>query len=384
MLKTPIRSPPILILFFFVFFAFVVLLGPRMHPEILENVLVLDKPKEVLQFSSSNPLPPVSLVHRTLTFDHPVISNDYNLLIDLTEFDFLINHYPCNDSNGLSQDSSTLILVLVHSNPNNWEKRQVIRQTWGSWSHFAVEDVSLSLLFLLGEVSSKSLQQKIIEEDQMNEDIIQGYFFDSYRNLTYKHVMGLKWATYFCSQANYVLKTDDDVFVNIPALVRYLSDPFSSNNLKAFPKKYILCSRQDQARVRRSYRSKWHVKPREYGSSVYPSYCSGSMILYSYKVVTQLYQRAQVTPYFWIDDVHVSGTLVAQLNITQTDVGDLMLTEDQVNYLSQDNVHHMWLQWWVNDKKKSWRKVKDKFLFASELEPNVIRKIWERVNGIRT
>lgn len=29
-----------------------------------------------------------------------------------------------------------------------------------------------------------------------------------------------------------------------------------------------------------------------------------------------LYRKAQVTPYFWVDDVHVTGTLVKNLNVT--------------------------------------------------------------------
>ena len=37
-------------------------------------------------------------------------------------------------------------------------------------------------------------------------------------NLTLKSVMGLKWSAIFCPQAKFVLKTDDDIFVNVPLL----------------------------------------------------------------------------------------------------------------------------------------------------------------------
>ena len=30
--------------------------------------------------------------------------------------------------------------------------------------------------------------------------------------------MGLKWSAIFCPQAKYVMKTDDDIFVNVPLL----------------------------------------------------------------------------------------------------------------------------------------------------------------------
>jgi len=32
--------------------------------------------------------------------------------------------------------------------------------------------------------------------------------------------MGFKWATEFCSNAHFILKTDDDVYVNINGLLR--------------------------------------------------------------------------------------------------------------------------------------------------------------------
>jgi len=32
--------------------------------------------------------------------------------------------------------------------------------------------------------------------------------------------------------------------------------------------------------------------------------------------VYELYRKAQDTPYFWVDDVHVTGTLVKKLNLT--------------------------------------------------------------------
>ena len=41
---------------------------------------------------------------------------------------------------------------------------------------------------------------------------------DTYHNLTLKTVMGLKWTSIFCPQARFVMKTDDDIFVNLSDL----------------------------------------------------------------------------------------------------------------------------------------------------------------------
>ena len=57
-------------------------------------------------------------------------------------------------------------------------------------------------------------------------------FQDIYYNLTLKTVMGLKWCSIYCNQAKYVMKTDDDIFVNIPLLhwvaVKESQTPFAN------------------------------------------------------------------------------------------------------------------------------------------------------------
>ena len=66
---------------------------------------------------------------------------------------------------------------------------------------------------------------------------------------------------------------------------------------------------------------------------MYPAYCAGWAVLYSPDVVFLLYREAQRTKYFWIDDVHVTGTLAARANLTQTSLGSLVLSREQVQFL---------------------------------------------------
>lgn len=47
---------------------------------------------------------------------------------------------------------------------------------------------------------------------------------DSYFNLTLKTVMGLKWKAMFCPQAKIWMKTDDDIFVNLPYLHKAMTE----------------------------------------------------------------------------------------------------------------------------------------------------------------
>ena len=53
----------------------------------------------------------------------------------------------------------------------------------------------------------------------------KGSFMDSYHYLTYKSIMGTYWASHYCEQADFVIKTDDDVFDDMFAtyhFTRYL------------------------------------------------------------------------------------------------------------------------------------------------------------------
>lgn len=249
---------------------------------------------------------------------HSLSNADLHSLIDLPEFNFNINQKVCNNN-------TRLIMALVHTAPSHYGKRQAIRDTWAKM---------IPTLFFMGIPDSNVTQNNIILENQLYNDIVQGDFIDCYRNLTYKHVMVLKWTLYYCPCARYLLKTDDDTFVNAPYLLEILNhrlSPLGARNL-------LMCQLNLSTMVKRSYRSKWRVSYSEYPNRWYPIYCRGWVIVYSPDVIYKLYTEAQVTPYFWIDDVHITGTIAIKQNITQTDLGELAVNEFDV--LDDKNISH--------------------------------------------
>ena len=161
---------------------------------------------------------------------------------------------------------------------------------------------------MLGEVDSLTLQDSLEQENSKYRDMIQGSFRDAYRNMTYKHVTSLKWVRYFCPNALYILKTDDDTFINTPALLRSLSDDCQLKEL-------IMCQLWVRVPVQH-HGYKWTVSRTEYEPDMFPDYCAGTAILYSRDTVCALYSEAQQVPYFWVNDVHVTGVLAGRLNLT--------------------------------------------------------------------
>lgn len=281
--------------------------------------------------------------------------DDYSRLINLTNFKFIMS----NDCE--KNTRPLLLLVLVHSSPTNYAKRQTIRETWGQNTD------TVKVVFMLGSVKNESIMNDVYQENELYQDIAQGNFVDSYRNMTYKHVMVFKYAIYNCPHAKYVLKTDDDVFVNMPRMIDFLNldlSPYGASNL-------LFCTPYRDARVMRSYRSKWRVGFHEYPDKYYPAYCPGWALLYSPDVLFGLYKKVQKSKYFWIDDVLITGTLAKELQIEHTDFAHLTLTksiqnrivrgcnEDINSYLygtpdlTENEVRILWKHVEKNSKNKS-------------------------------
>ncbi|NXW89576.1 B3GT4 galactosyltransferase, partial [Alopecoenas beccarii] len=96
-------------------------------------------------------------------------------------------------------------------------------------------------------------QAALAAERQRHGDLLQGPFGDTYANLTLKTLLLLRWAASRCPGSRFVLKADDDVFVNVPALTRHLrSQP---------PRRLYLGRVHWWVRPQRDPRARHHVPP---------------------------------------------------------------------------------------------------------------------------
>ncbi|CAH1241654.1 B3GALT1 [Branchiostoma lanceolatum] len=140
-----------------------------------------------------------------------------NDLINPHTYTFVLNN-PDKCKSG----EDVFLLILVSTRHLNHRQRYEIRQTWGKEAN--VPGVVIKVLFAVGLVTDAALQRGLEHESRVHKDIIQENFIDSDRNRTLKTIMGLKWAAQFCPQAQYVMKANDDTFVNVFSLVKYLKD----------------------------------------------------------------------------------------------------------------------------------------------------------------
>lgn len=211
---------------------------------------------------------------------------------------------------GVCRDSPDLdFIVYVHTSCKNAERRDLLRKTWANPQLF--KDVSFKIIFLMGVDSHDGGHANLKKEFDQYGDIVQGNFADEYRNLTLKAVMGLKWISQYCPHVPYAMKTDDDSFVNIFEIVRLMKENRRKSNV-------IMCSlwQNNSMPILRDRKTcmKWCVRRRELpGLRFFPQYCAGIAFVLSRQIVTHLYAASRSTPFFWIDDVYVTGLLTKKV-----------------------------------------------------------------------
>ena len=201
----------------------------------------------------------------------------------------------------------------------------------------------------------KLAQDALSFEADTYGDIIQGDFLDSYRNLTYKAIMGLRWVSTYCKHAKFLLKTDDDVFVNIFNLVALL------RNRTEPAKKSLMCITMPSV-VLRDKGNKWYVTRDEYPNDTYPTYCGGLAFLLTTDVADALFEASLDTPFFWIDDIYVTGILASKVGVVHENIESMY-----------EPRKHEFLQRF----SKSWRSLK--LIFGHVHNLDHIKQVWNYV-----
>ncbi|XP_052765044.1 beta-1,3-galactosyltransferase 1-like [Mya arenaria] len=214
----------------------------------------------------------------------------------LHDFKYIIDNP--NICNGNGQEAAKLF-IFVFTEHSNTDKRNAIRKTWLSLSNNNTSEVRYA--FLLGETEETHLRDAVLKENEIYHDIIKENFKDSYRNLTYKTILGLKWVTEKCASVKFVMKTDDDVFVNIQSLMLMLNSSKILNQMHA-----IFGACQLIAGPNRDSHSKWYASVFSYPESLYPGFCSGTGYLMSSSVATALYKISPNIPFFHLEDVYIA------------------------------------------------------------------------------
>ncbi|XP_017025382.1 beta-1,3-galactosyltransferase 1-like [Drosophila kikkawai] len=200
--------------------------------------------------------------------------------------------------------ADTKLLMVVTSAPGNAQARLTIRQTWGSYANRR----DIGMAFILGRRENASIGQALSRENFLYGDLIRGNSIDSVNNLTLKTISLLEWVDLHCQKAKYVLKTDDDMFINVPRMLAFLE------------------TRQNQRRVIygilaegfkpiRNRFQKYYVPRHQFAENMCPPFTIGSGYVISGDIIHELFQRSLATFYLQLEDVFTTGLVASSLGV---------------------------------------------------------------------
>ncbi|XP_060088523.1 N-acetyllactosaminide beta-1,3-N-acetylglucosaminyltransferase 3 [Heteronotia binoei] len=207
---------------------------------------------------------------------------------------------------GPDKSYDTFLLLAIKSSPGNYERREIIRKTWGQERTYA--GVNIRRLFLSGQVANardaRKTNQLLKIEAEENGDILQWNFLDSFFNLTLKQVLFHSWMEAHCPGVRFVFNGDDDVFANTDNIIRYLLDVPGAGDEHLFVGQLIT----NVGPIREKW-SKYYVPEQVTASKSYPPYCGGGGLLMSGYTSRTIYKESLGIELFPIDDVYLGMCL---------------------------------------------------------------------------
>ena len=255
-----------------------------------------------------------------------VKSTDLSKIIRTKNRTYLENnkHYTSLQSSFNCSKKHITLLVLIKSEAKSIARRKLVRTTWGRYGDIK-ESYHFRKFFLIGNVKNKELQAFVSREDKIFEDIIRGDFVDTFHNLSEKAEVGFEWSYKHCS-FEYLLETDDDVFINIPLILQKIND-------QIFPKADVYLGNVKEndpvVREKTGLFAKYSVSFEEYAGSTYPNYISGGAYILSPDVIKKVLPYIKQNP-FVLDDVYI-GMLVYNAGVKPMRYEGFNLRDDYEN-----------------------------------------------------
>ncbi|XP_063972018.1 beta-1,3-galactosyltransferase 1-like [Diachasmimorpha longicaudata] len=223
------------------------------------------------------------------------------------------------------------LVIIVMSAPLHTEARDAIRLTWGHYGQRS----DVSILFMLGTTEDPKLEAILEEEEGRYHDVIRGRFVDTYSNLTLKTISTLEWVDTYCSEAKFLLKTDDDMFINIPLLLSFTQSHEKDRNI-------IFGRLARKWKPIRNKKSKYYVSSAQYKPPLYPDFTTGPAYLLSRDVINKLYESALSQTYLKLEDVFTTGIVADKLGIKRVHVNEFLnkkITYNPCNIRSSISIH---------------------------------------------
>ena len=174
-----------------------------------------------------------------------------NISNSTTYYEEILVNSPVNDSNSSNWSENSemetntsrirgrlkenyFVVFIIPTHPRKVDTRQLIRQTWANVSAWSLlkemeeETKKIKLMFILGRLPSDKYSSQYSSEfnkelSQNQDDMfVVNDITDSYKSLRQKVTWGMNYSHQHYN-FKYLVKTDDDIAVNLPVLLQALS-----------------------------------------------------------------------------------------------------------------------------------------------------------------
>ena len=203
------------------------------------------------------------------------------------------------------------LMVLVLSAPSYTERREAARGVWKSMHGKAMvgkglPPLPLSYKFICGLSTSPRVNSALRAEEKKQEDILVMKTIDSYKALAKKVLWAFQWALTNV-KFQFLMKTDDDVFVNLHELFFSVFVPI---DWRESQKHFYYGSTIGRYKgrgvtVKRDPQSKWYVPRSLYGADNFPPYNQGHGYILSHNLVNMTVHSAAGRQEIEVEDAYI-------------------------------------------------------------------------------
>ncbi|KAG6552310.1 hypothetical protein Mapa_006163 [Marchantia paleacea] len=199
------------------------------------------------------------------------------------------------------------LFIGVFSTTNNFDRRMAIRRSWMQSDEVRSSDVVVR--FFVGLHKQDQVNKEMWDEAKTYGDIQLLPFVDYYHLITLKTIAICIYATKHV-RADYVMKTDDDSFVRIDAVLAAINGRRSPTT-----KSLLLGEVEKTNGPERDINSKWYISEAEFPDPKYPPWAHGPGYIISSDIAKfvsttsgkeelKLFKLEDVAMGIWIDEYH--------------------------------------------------------------------------------
>ena len=219
----------------------------------------------------------------------------------------------------------TFVLIAIITVPSKFERRETLRGTWAKNTALSIvgltssskphDKMTMAYFFTFGFEGSSSVDMKIEGEASTHKDILRVNLKESYRGLLSKILLTFEWVARLDIKPSFIVKADDDVYVKMPDLAKWLHKIQPSAKIYAG-----FVHNGNKTRVKRSLEHRWYVSLEQYDKDFFPPYCAGPFYMFSRNVFLEIVNASKIVTAFPVEDSYI-GVLASKIGVKPQNTG---------------------------------------------------------------